>query len=261
MKIPLLETLGICEDRMNLLLLLYNGPMKKRKILESLEISSQALVPTIRTFEHNNIVVNHDGTYELTSIGKLIVDEIIPFLETLEFLESNFDYLAEHKLDFIPFYLLKRLRELYPYTILRPTFSETLEFNKQLEETTDASKTFYIVTSLLLPSFPAFFSKWISEGVEISMIVSEELFEKIQSNNLLFFNELLAKEQMDFLVYPGNMGFQNFILNDYCFSWHLLSKTGNVSGEQLISCNQNALEWGKELFEYYKQCSNPVTSI
>ncbi|MDW7733305.1 MAG: winged helix-turn-helix domain-containing protein [Methanolobus sp.] len=258
---PLLETFGISADKMNLLLLLYNGPKKKRTILESLEISSQALVPTIRMLESSNIVIQYDGIYELTPIGKIAVDEMIPFLETLEFLENNLDYLAEHNLDFIPFHLLKRLRELCPYTILRPHFSEAFEFNKKLEETTDASKTFSIVTSLLLPSFPSFFPRWTDAGVKISIVVSEELLEKIRSDYLFLFKELLAKEQIELFVYPGAMSFQTFILNDYCFSCNLLSKTGAVSGEQLITCNPNALEWGKELFEYYKQCSSPVTLI
>ncbi|WP_167848821.1 helix-turn-helix transcriptional regulator [Methanolobus halotolerans] len=230
-------------------------------ILESLGISSQALVPTIRMLEHNNIIIHHDGTYGLTSIGKIAVDEMIPFLQTLEFLESNIDYLAQHKLGFIPFDLLKRIRELCPYKIMRPHFSEVFEFNKVLEETTDSSKSFRIVTSLLLPSFTSFLSKWADEGIEISMIVSEELLTKIRSEHLFFFKGLLHKGQIKIFVYPGDMCLQTLILNDHCFSCNLLSKGGSISREQLISCHPGALKWGKELFEYYKQYSAPVTLV
>jgi len=258
---PLLETFGISEDKINLLLLLYDGPKKKKTILETLNISSQALVPSIRVLESNNIVVHYDGTYELSSIGKIAVDEIIPFLNTLEFLENNLDYLAEHRLDFIPFHLLKRLRELCPYTIVRPHFSEAFEFNKKLEETTDASKTFRIATSLLLPTLPSFFAKWIDEGIDISVIVSEELLEKIRNEHVFIFQDLLTKRQIELMVFPGNMCFQTFVLNDYCFSCNLLNKKDSISGEQLISCNTEALKWGNELFEHYRECSLPVTII
>jgi predicted transcriptional regulator len=48
-------------------------------LVKALNTTRQALLPRVRTLEDHYLVSHDRDTYELTSIGKLIVDEMIPY--------------------------------------------------------------------------------------------------------------------------------------------------------------------------------------
>jgi len=109
---PLLDIIFASEKRKNVLLLLQDGPKKMEFLLKSLHTNRQALLPQIRILDNHYLITHSHDVYVLTTIGKLIVDEMIPFLDTVESLESDIDYWGNHSLDFIPFHLLERISEL-----------------------------------------------------------------------------------------------------------------------------------------------------
>jgi predicted transcriptional regulator len=70
------------------------------------------LLPQIRILKEHHLVSHDRDIYELTTIGKLIVDEMSPLLDTVNFFEVDIDYWGTHNLDFIPPHLWKRIGEL-----------------------------------------------------------------------------------------------------------------------------------------------------
>ena len=73
--------------RKGVLQLLKDGPQEMEYLLTSLDTTRQALLPQIRTLEEHYLIDQHKDTYQLTIIGKLLVDKMAPFLETIEALE------------------------------------------------------------------------------------------------------------------------------------------------------------------------------
>lgn len=97
------------EKRKDVLLLLEEGPQEMEKILKALNTTRTGLLPQMRTLKEGNLVYQHRDTYELTTIGKLIVAEMISFLRAVNMFGGNYDYLGTHNIDFIPAHLLKKL--------------------------------------------------------------------------------------------------------------------------------------------------------
>jgi len=79
MKQSLFDVLFMSEKRTKVLLLLKDGLQEMQCFLSSLNTTRQTLLPQVRMLEEHHLVNQHIDTYELTTIGKLVVGEVAPF--------------------------------------------------------------------------------------------------------------------------------------------------------------------------------------
>ncbi|TGC10912.1 helix-turn-helix transcriptional regulator [Methanolobus halotolerans] len=253
------KLLGISEEKKNLLLLLHEGQKKKETILLAMGMSRQALVPHLRLLEQNGLITSQDGSYELTGVGKITVCEMIPFLETLEFLDKTSNLLGKYKLDFIPSNLLERFHEIGSLELKEPKLSEVHEPDKEFMST--VSTSFSVITTFLYPTFPDFTSEMMDKGVKVSVIINQAMFEKLKTDRYADFKRLVENKCSDVYLYPEDIGFVSFSLTDACIMFRLLGENNGFDNKLIMACNQNAVEWGKELFEYYKERSTVITDV
>ncbi len=107
MKKALVDVLFASDKRRKALILLREGPKEMETISTSLEITRRELVPQMKILKAHHLVSHYEDTYELTAIGKLIVDEMVPLLDKVGVLDTDIDYWGTRKLDFIPPLFLK----------------------------------------------------------------------------------------------------------------------------------------------------------
>jgi len=257
----LLDVLFMSEKRKEVLLLLQDGAKEMEVIVKALDTTRQALLPQVRTLEDHYLVSHDRDTYELTSIGKLIVDEMIPLLGTLKVFDNDTDYWGTHKLDFIPPHLLKKIDQLGQYRIINPPLHDAYELNRDIVKTTLRSKSLISVTSYLHPSFPTVSTKFSEMGIHVQMIMTIDLFEQLKFQNYDQFRQLLEIGNTTYWLYPKNIGFMSFIQNDYCSLLRLITSNGLFDNKQLLLCDPAALQWGREFFEHYLKDSTPITGI
>jgi predicted transcriptional regulator len=260
-KKPLLDVIFASEKRKKVLLFLKSGPKEMDVILEYLNTTRQALLPQMRTLEEHHLLVHYKDTYELTDIGKLIVDEMIPLLSTVEILDVDVDYWGSRKLDFIPTHLLKRLHELGTCKRIDPTILEMYEIHDDFYEASKRSTSHFAITAAFHPHFPSLFRELISNKVHIYVIMSSDLCGKLRTDNYTDFAELMNSEFVHFFVHNEKMDFLSFMHNDYCMMISPLRMDGEFDNKHIRCCNPDALIWGKYLFEYYKNKSVPLTEV
>lgn len=263
MKKPLHDVMFASEKRKKTLLLLKDGSKEMGVILQSLNTTREALLPQIRILE-NSYLIQHKGrdAYELTTIGKILIDKITPFIDTLEVLDNDIDYWGQHDLDFIPPHLLKRLHELELCTVMTSIPStEVWEPSKFVVEKSKESKYQCSVTTFLFPNFPSILEYFKKHGVKMSLVVSPELLLKIKQEMNDDFRDLLIGEPNQVYVYPKKMGFMSFGHNDFCFMMRLLTKTGDYNQKYVVFSSPSALQWAEELFEYYLNQSTRVIDL
>ncbi|WP_370867609.1 hypothetical protein [Methanolobus sp.] len=82
MKQPLLDVVLISDKRTKVLLISKDGPQEMQYFLSSLNTTRQTLLPQIRVLEDHHLVNHYRDTYELTTIGKPVVGEMAPLLDT-----------------------------------------------------------------------------------------------------------------------------------------------------------------------------------
>ncbi|AFV22224.1 hypothetical protein Mpsy_0011 [Methanolobus psychrophilus R15] len=144
MKKMLIDILFMSEKRKETLLLLQDEAKEMEDLLRLLKTNRQSLLPQIRMLEEHYLVNHSKDTYELTTIGKLIVNEMAPLVSTTEVLDMDIDYWGAHNLGFIPSHLLERINELQKCKVLKPNVIEMFEINKDFVESAMKSNSIYL---------------------------------------------------------------------------------------------------------------------
>ncbi|WP_342305580.1 winged helix-turn-helix domain-containing protein [Methanolobus sp. ZRKC5] len=261
MKKHLLDVVFASEKRKNVLLLLQNGELKMEALLKALDTTRNALLPQMKILEEHYLVFHYGDNYELTTIGKLVVDEMVPLLNTIELFENDIDYWGTRNLSFIPPHLLQRIDELRKCKIITPPYVDIYKLNEEIQETSPISKTHYGIVTFYHPLFPQFISNMISNNVNVYLIVPQSVLDQFRTEHSTLFKKLIKSEFFHFSVYLENMSFLGIACNDYYFMMRLLKNNGEHDTRYILCDGKEALEWGKELFDYCLKYSTAITEI
>ena len=242
MKKPLLDVIFASEKRKGILMLLKDGPKETEDILKSLDTTRQALLPQMKILEEHYLVEHYEDIYELTTIGNIIVDEMLPLLDIIEVFDSSIDYWGTHQLDFLPSYILKKVNKLKICNVINPPLDEAYELNKQVVEDCYKSKSVFIIATFFHPMYTTLFSKLIENNVNIYAIFSQDVLDLIRSNYYAEYEKLRTENLIHLFLYPKKMNFQAFVLTDFCILMRLLKNNGDADSKHVICSNQSALE-------------------
>ncbi|KXS40696.1 MAG: hypothetical protein AWU59_2429 [Methanolobus sp. T82-4] len=258
---PLIDVIFRSEKRKNTLLLLKDNPGKMDFLLKELDSTRQALLPQIRILEDHFLVTGYNDVYELTTIGKLIADEVQPLLGTMDVLNEDIEYWGTHKLDFIPEHLRLNIRDLQGFRTIKPSLTEMFELNREYYDYAKKSGSLYKLTTYFHPDFPAFFEELTDNNVRINFIITEDLLDKLRSERYGDYAKSMGNELINLFVYPKKTDLLTYTFNDHCILMRLLKDNGESDVNHIICNNPSAVEWGRKMFEHFLQDSIPVTGM
>ncbi len=112
---------------------------------------------------------------------------------------------------------------------------------------------------------PPFFFKWASEilgrGGNLSVIYSLDIFNKIKEDNLEELQKLISDNRFKLYIYPELKDLLYFVQCDTCILLRPLTNDDSYDHIHLINSGLGAIQWGREIFEYYLKASTLVTDI
>lgn len=255
----ILELIFSSEKRKNMLLLLQDGPMEMPELIEALDTTGQVLLPQAKILTEKHLVRRTDDSYELTTLGRLVVDDMLPLIGTASLLDNGCDYMGTHYLDFIPPHLLKRLRELESCKMIEVPLAQLFDIDEHFFEEAKRTKFLYMVTAFMFPTFGKIFSELAADDVKISVVVSKDLYKKLLHDNSEELQDLLEDRNISFYSYPENFDFVSFSLTDHSILLRLLTQEGNYDNKKIMFSSDSAREWGREFFEHYKTESKEMS--
>lgn len=261
MKKPIVAVLLSSEKRKNVLLLLLDGPKEMETLIQSLKTNRTALLPQLRILRESHLISKYGDTYNLTTLGTLIVEEMLVFLRTTNMFGENRDYFGTHFIDFIPTDLLRKLPQLGSCNIIDILLGDVFDVEKDFLQKAVTSKYWLQIASSLHPMFHEFYIEMINQGTDVSVIITQEIYEKVKNDYYDELKELIDIKLISMYLYPKSLDFASFILADQCVNFRLFTQEGQYDNKKLIICSPLAVEWGKELFEYYRRQSTPIIEI
>jgi predicted transcriptional regulator len=261
MKKNLLDVLFLSEKRKMVLLLLRDGARETEYLLKSLDTTRQALLPQIKILEEHYLVDHYDDIYELTTVGKIIVNYMVPLLDTLDTFDTDIDYWSTHEIDFIPSELLKRMGELKDCDIVSPSLTDIFSFHSLFHVNNKMPDSVYTVTAFLYPEFDSLLREMLENNISSYFIFSQELLDKIITEHHTEFETLLKNDNFKMYVYNKDTKVLFFTFDDTHLLMSLLRTNGEVDNKYILCTSREALEWAKDLFEYYLENSTPITKI
>jgi predicted transcriptional regulator len=256
----LLDLILFSEKRKDFLMLLREGPKNTPEILDRLQVPRTALLPQIKKLKEQNLVIHEEGVYRLSLIGEIILEKMKPLLDTLDVFEKNEEFWADRKLTPIPPYLIKRISELGNYYLIEPDLSHTFDLNPEFVKNVSNSSHILMFFSYFHPQFPSFFLDLARKGIEISLVLSESVYLRIAEDFRKEGEEFLKMERTSLFIFnKKDVDIPAVVASsDKIMLLGLFNENGRFDRQYVISFEPGAIEWGKELFEYFRDMSREV---
>lgn len=248
--VKLTELVFLSDKRKKLLLFLMNKPRSMAEIQEHLSADPVSILPQIKKLKEGKLVVQKGHIYELSFMGVVIADKMPPFLGTLEVLEENFDYWTKRNLEGIPPFLRKRIFELKNCKLILPEMSHMFELNPEFVEKLHLSTHILGFASYFHPSFTTLYPELAEKGVEISLMLTEPVFQRFKMDYREELCSFLSFKNVNLFVFPQDPKIADFTVTDRFFLLTLFPREKFFEHESLLSSEPEALKWGTDLFSH-----------
>ncbi|MEA1985110.1 MAG: winged helix-turn-helix domain-containing protein [Euryarchaeota archaeon] len=261
MNKSLVDITCFSEKRKNLLLLLMGGDCSIDEIKKKLDETSTSILPQIKILKESGLVIQGDEFYSLSPLGKLIIENIKPVLTTLEILDTHYEYLNEHDLSAVPGHLLDRIGELQGCTVIEPSLVDTFQPNKHIMDDLIRSEDIVTFVSVYHPAFPSIYAELAQKGVHISLVMTPRSFNRQSEEFPMETETLIRQDNSEISVYRDAPMPAILVVTDRILYLSLLDRQRSYEHRSLICNEPEAIRWGYELFDWYRQRSEPVTDV
>jgi predicted transcriptional regulator len=261
MKNFILDMILLSDKRQKVILLLLEGPMTIDTIKKILNASATSIQPQIKMLKEHSLVAQEKNIYKLSEIGKIVAVKLKPLINTLSFLEENVNYWFERDLTEIPTYLLTRINELGHLTITEPQPDNMFELNAEYIKNAKKAKKLEATISYFHPLFPSLYLEVAEKGTFVSLILQKSILKKWTADHKKQTEKFIAMENTKFFVGTDYEKVPAITAADNFMAMVLFPKNVAFDRKYIFSFEQDALAWGKELYDHYEQLSARIYNI
>jgi predicted transcriptional regulator len=261
-NIQLLELIYFSEKRKELLLFLKEGPKTIEEIKIHLNAGAVAILPQIKKLRENSLILKKKDVYILSPLGIAVTGNIKPFADLIKLFGIQYDYWAYHKIECIPSPFLKRIGELSNCKFSEPPDKTHLfEPHREFIENLEKSKKIKGVASIFHPSYPSFILNCLKMRKTISLILTSDVYKRAKEGFENIKDESLNYDNGALYICSKEIEF-SYVVTDWFLSLSLPFSDGTYDHQRDILCfDPVALQWGEDLFDYYRSISERVIKI
>ncbi|MCZ7355624.1 MAG: DUF1724 domain-containing protein [Candidatus Methanoperedens sp.] len=213
----------------------------------------------MKELEKNNLVFQEkDKSYALTNIGRMVVLKLLDFSNAAEVMKEHERFWLEHDLSGIPEYMMEKIGWLKDSVLVKNTEIDIFKVHSNFINLLTNAKEIRGFSPFFIPEFGSLLEMLVFEkNVEIQLLLTREIKEKLDKEVL---KKLLTQKDIKFKLYIIKENAKvAFTVTDYFLSIGFFHIDGTYDyGNDLISYNKEAIEWGRELFEDLLQLSERV---
>ncbi len=260
MDTQLLELIFLSGKRKDLLLFLKEGPKTIAEIQTHLDVGAVGILPQLKKLREYSLVIKEGNVYSLSSLGIAITCRMQSMVDLLNVFEKRYDYWANHSVDCIPIPLRRRIGELSNFT-----FSEThdgthlFEPHREFVENIRKSKKVSGIASIFHPFYPSLFLNFAKMGMNVSILVTLPVYQRVKEDFATEISEFIKIENASFYVCSRKIEF-SYVVTDKFLSLTLPFPDGRFDYREDTMCfDSAAIQWGEDLFAYYRDRSEKIT--
>lgn len=257
----LLDLILLSEKRMNVLLLLLEGPMDMETIKKTLNANETSIQPQVKKLKEERLIVQEKNLYELSGIGKVVAKKMKPLLDTFSVLEENADYWADRDMREIPDFLLHRINELGHCTTIEPYQDYMFEMIPEYMENAENAKKLEAAIPYFHPLFPSFYHKIAENGTSVSLVLPEPIFKRWVEDYREQTERFIKMRNTRLFVCVDRERIPAITSADNFTALALFPKSVVFDRKYIVGFEPGALTWGKELYDHYEQLSERIHSI
>lgn len=240
-----------------LLMINFSDGAKNLKELELLTKSrSQNLLPKIGELVKKGILKKCErGIYEATPAGEIIISKILDLLDTCEILRNEF--WLSHNLNAIPKPLLSNLSALNNSQFIQSEITLDIAQRATIQFLENSKEKIWSISPVVTLDWAKTIINQANHGIKVSIITNEKVLRMADTEEFKKFSPL-NHSNIELWIY--NDLELAFMSDEERIALALPDKRSNVLDLQnfLICESPEAVEWGKELFEHFKNKSNKI---
>ncbi|MHC1576309.1 MAG: helix-turn-helix transcriptional regulator [Methanosarcinaceae archaeon] len=259
MQTSLIDIVCRSRKRKDLLLLLAGGAHTFDEIKVTLNVTDTGMLPQIKILRDHGLIERDNDQYKLTPIGKVVVNNIHPALRTLEAISNNQNYWKEHDIGAIPSPLLKRINELRDCQMVMLDLDRMFEPHTELMEQIPESHFFMRTTSSFHLEYWKVYAQLIGRNIETTIVVAPPTFERLRKEFQDDLNKIVASKCVHLFVCSQTIEITACVVTDGIMTLELFNNNGGYDHKILLSHDDSAIRWGKDLMKYYIDHSQELT--
>lgn len=257
----LMDTVWFSDKRRKLLLFLLEGAKGPDEIKDAFGVSWHSLILPLKELREDELILNNDSVYELSSIGKMIAENVKPVDGILNLLEGNTDYWADRDLGEIPPHLLDRIGEIEDYTIVEPDLNNMFELPERFLQSLHSASRIHVVFSIYHPLYPGLYCQIARKGIPIELVLTESVLTRMREDCMEEMENVLQLPNMHLFVCDNNIVPPSLTNTDTMFLASLFTKDGRYDHRDVLSFAKGSIEWGRCLFDHYKKDSRELSRL
>lgn len=247
--------------RASLLMNLIEKPKKLGEIRDELGSSSSTILHALEELESSDLVMKKQKGFELTSTGIIFALNLKNIFGISETIENQKDFWTQHDISGIPHGFLKRLGDLKNAFLIKSETDDLGKVHQTFLKVISESKELKGISPIFHPDFVSVVKDLIDKGVDVELIVTEQVFQNTR-----------LSVGLDALMPPIKNGRLRVFLKDKLkiamtitdrvLSLGLFTLGGAYDySMDLVAEASEAIEWGKELFNHYLIEAKNVSEI
>ncbi len=259
MKAELISTVFLSEKRKNTLLMLMEEPATVDEIKDSLTGTTSAIMAQVKILLEEGLIEQNNGEYRLTCIGHVIMKKIKPLIKTLHVVQENKDYWDSRNLSAIPEPLLDRIGDLGEIMVHEPDLNHLFEPPKELITSLYNTKNVCTFYSYFCPSCPKNYSELAKKEVNYDLILTRPVYERLMEEYTEQYNTMIKSRNSHLYICDDDtLKLGALSVTDDLLLIAFFNKDGVFDHKKVITFEDSARKWGKDLFLYYKEKAEQV---
>jgi len=250
-----LRSLARSEIKIKILLNLNEGPKDLCQFRDLLDLTSSSINHIMRDMEAEGlIVIGSKEGYALTNVGKILTIVLSDLIKAMGVFSKDIEFWMVHDIDGIPEPLLKRIGNLIDSVFVGGSKANVLKTHLNALKLLTEAKKLKCVVPIFYPDYPNLIEKLVNKKADVQIVVTDEVF------NMLFYGEnhqlskdILCKQNFRLWVIKEDIK-EAFAVTDSAFAFGLFRDDGTYDvSTGLVSYTDEVLNWGKNLFGYYRK--------
>ncbi|APH39389.1 helix-turn-helix transcriptional regulator [Methanohalophilus halophilus] len=256
----LIDTIFLSDKRERFLLLLLEGPTDIKKVKEHLNVTSSSILPQIKKLRETGLVSKDDeGIYDLTTTGRLIVENLSPLACMLDVFDSKESYWETRDMDVIPHHLLENIGQLGAVEVIEPDLDHMYDLQPQLHTNILKSNHIKCLISFFHPDHIEVFNSISSAGKNLELIFTGSVMERILAESPSDMQKLIERANVDIRLFRENDYIPSLTIGDDFTYFCFFNKSHMYDHRDIISFTEGSIEWATQLFVYCRDLSVSVS--
>jgi len=242
--------------RVQILICLNEGLQTMSELKKEIGISSSTISHNLSNLEKKKITTKNGEKYALSPLGHIITLNLIENIKTTSAVTKFRRLWLNHDLTSIPPELIKKIGDLHKACLIEAESEEIYKPHETYEQILQNSKYVKGVSPIFRFSYIDLYRNLVENDIDIELILTKDIISKtlsgIDSKSLEYLQDFMSQKKVKFWIIDANVK-AAFTVTDKYLSLGLFHEDGDYDHTRdLISDDHDAVTWGNQLFEYYR---------